>query len=48
MRLDVQMPIWGLEYLMLPVTKLSAHHQSVGVCPAIVAHRPPLTTVKHF
>lgn len=31
-----------------PVAKLSAHHLSVQGCPAVVTHRPPLTTEKDF
>lgn len=34
--------------LVLPVTKLPAHHLSVWVCPAVVTNCPPLTMVKDF
>lgn len=44
----VHVPVWEREYFTLPVTELSAHHQSVGICPAVVTHCPPLTTVENF
>lgn len=38
----------GVIASILPITKLSTHHISVGVCPAVVTHCPPLTTVENF
>lgn len=45
--MHAHVPVWG-QYFTLPVTKLTAHHLCVRVCPAVITHCPPLTIVEDF